>query len=72
MANYLTAAIDLELRNLGFANALEFINKVKKSYVTFCNPLLAIDVYKMGHMSQYAPGTTEVVSYLMARRRYSS
>lgn len=31
------------------------------------NPLTALDVYKMGHMSQYAPGTTYVYSYLIAR-----
>lgn len=31
------------------------------------NPLTALDVYKMGHMSQYAPGTTNVYSYLTAR-----
>jgi nicotinamide phosphoribosyltransferase len=31
------------------------------------NPLLATDVYKMGHMEQYAPGTSQVYSYLVAR-----
>ncbi len=31
------------------------------------NPLLATDVYKMGHMEQYAPHCTKVYSYLMAR-----
>jgi nicotinamide phosphoribosyltransferase len=31
------------------------------------NPLLATDVYKMGHMEQYCPGTTMVYSYLTAR-----
>jgi nicotinamide phosphoribosyltransferase len=31
------------------------------------NPLLATDVYKMGHMEQYAPGCTFVYSYLCAR-----
>lgn len=31
------------------------------------NPLLALDVYKMGHMEQYVPGCTKVYSYLMAR-----
>ncbi len=31
------------------------------------NPLLATDVYKMGHMEQYAPGTEFVYSYLVAR-----
>jgi len=32
------------------------------------NPLLALDVYKMGHMEQYAPGVTSVYSYLQARQ----
>ena len=31
------------------------------------NPLLCTDVYKMGHMQQYPPGTTKVYSYLLAR-----
>lgn len=31
------------------------------------NPLLATDVYKMGHIEQYAPGTNKVYSYLLAR-----
>lgn len=31
------------------------------------NTLLKTDVYKMGHMRQYAPGTTKVYSYLTAR-----
>lgn len=31
------------------------------------NPLLKIDVYKLGHMEQYAPDTTKVYSYLMGR-----
>lgn len=31
------------------------------------NPLLQTDVYKLGHMSQYAPGTQKVYSYLTAR-----
>lgn len=31
------------------------------------NPLLATDVYKMGHMEQYAPGCNKVYSYLTAR-----
>lgn len=34
---------------------------------TKTNPLLALDVYKMGHMEQYKPGVTKVFSYLMAR-----
>lgn len=35
--------------------------------VTQENPLLAVDVYKLGHMEQYAPGTTKVYSHLVAR-----
>lgn len=31
------------------------------------NVLLMTDVYKMGHMEQYAPGITKVYSYLQAR-----
>lgn len=31
------------------------------------NLMLATDVYKMGHMEQYPPGTTKVYSYLLAR-----
>jgi nicotinamide phosphoribosyltransferase len=31
------------------------------------NPLLALDVYKMGHMEQYAPGCNKVRSSLVAR-----
>lgn len=31
------------------------------------NPLLALDVYKMGHMEQYVPGCNKVYSYLIAR-----
>jgi len=31
------------------------------------NPLLALDVYKMGHMEQYVPGCNKVYSYLLAR-----
>jgi nicotinamide phosphoribosyltransferase len=31
------------------------------------NTLLHTDVYKLGHMVQYAPGTTDVYSYLTAR-----
>lgn len=32
------------------------------------NPLLLTDVYKMGHMEQYKPGTNKVYSYLIARK----
>lgn len=35
------------------------------------NPLLKTDVYKMGHMELYAPGTTKVYSYLVARSNKS-
>lgn len=35
--------------------------------ITHRNPLLALDVYKMGHMEQYAPGCNKVYSYLTAR-----
>jgi len=31
------------------------------------NPLLALDVYKMGHMELYCPGTEKVYSHLVAR-----
>lgn len=31
------------------------------------NLMLATDVYKMGHMEQYPPGTTRIYSYLLAR-----
>lgn len=31
------------------------------------NPLLALDCYKMEHMTQYCPGTQKVYSYLIAR-----
>lgn len=31
------------------------------------NLMLCTDVYKMGHMEQYPPGTTKVYSYLLAR-----
>lgn len=31
------------------------------------NPLLLTDAYKLGHMEQYAPGTTKVYSYLTTR-----
>lgn len=33
------------------------------------NPLLRTDVYKLGHMRQYRPGTTKVYSYLCARSK---
>jgi nicotinamide phosphoribosyltransferase len=31
------------------------------------NPLVGVDVYKMGHMEQYVPGCNKVFSYLLAR-----
>jgi nicotinamide phosphoribosyltransferase len=31
------------------------------------NPLLGLDVYKMGHMEQYVPGCNKVYSHLVAR-----
>jgi nicotinamide phosphoribosyltransferase len=34
---------------------------------TYKNPLLACDVYKMGHMVQYASGTEAVFSYMTSR-----
>ena len=34
---------------------------------TLRNPLLASDVYKLGHMTQYKPDTTKVFSYLTSR-----
>ena len=36
---------------------------------SFINTLSRTDVYKMGHMEQYAPGTSRVYSYLQARSR---
>ena len=35
--------------------------------ITKRNPLLGVDVYKMGHMEQYVPGCNKVYSYLLAR-----
>lgn len=35
--------------------------------ITQQNPLIGTDVYKMGHMEQFAPGTTKVSAYLIAR-----
>lgn len=36
-------------------------------YLNKPNILLLTDVYKLGHMQQYRPGTTKVYSYLIAR-----
>jgi nicotinamide phosphoribosyltransferase len=52
---------------MGFANVDELLNAVRQSFVTFSNPLLATDVYKMGHMEQYKQGTTKVFAYMYAR-----
>ncbi len=55
------------LNVFGFKNVEELVGAIERSFVTFANPLLATDVYKMGHMEQYAPGVTKVYSYLLAR-----
>ncbi len=67
MSNYLNELERNELRELGFSNASELIFHLKRSFVSFCNPLFEVDVYKMGHMEQMAPGVTEMTSYLIAR-----
>ena len=61
------------LSDAGFGSIEELIGRVSSSNVSLMNPLLATDVYKMGHMEQYKQGTTEVYSYLIARtdRMYS-
>lgn len=46
---------------------LEIERLTKRLLPTQRNPLLALDVYKMGHLEQYAPGCTKVFAYLMAR-----
>jgi nicotinamide phosphoribosyltransferase len=61
------AKAHIDMAEMGFDNPLDFVDMVKRTFTTFANPLLGTDVYKMGHMEQYAPGTTKVVSYLMAR-----
>lgn len=66
MANYLQEMVKLRTKQLGFDNEMDLFYYVFMDG-TFANPLLATDVYKIGHMTQYAPGTTKVVSYLMAR-----
>lgn len=60
------------LQDAGFATVDEVLALLRAANVSLANPLLATDVYKMGHMEQYRPGTTEVYSYLQARtdRRY--
>ena len=51
----------------GFDSVEDLLVRLEAANVTFMNPLLGTDVYKMGHMEQYKPGTTEVYSYLTAR-----
>ena len=51
----------------GFGSVDELLSRLESANISFMNPLLATDVYKMGHMEQYKPGTTEVYSYLIAR-----
>lgn len=41
------------------------------SSISVENPLLATDVYKMGHMEQYVPGCDKVYSYLIARSNHT-
>lgn len=54
-------------QDLGFPDLKAAVEHARKSFVSWSNPLLATDVYKMGHMEQYRPGTTKVYSYLTAR-----
>jgi nicotinamide phosphoribosyltransferase len=65
--NTLSLATSSALADLGFATVDELITSVTKSFISFANPLLATDVYKMGHMEQYKKGTTKVFAYLYAR-----
>lgn len=58
---------NINVTEMGFDSIEELIQAIHQTFVTFANPLLGTDVYKMGHMEQYAPGTTKVVSYLLAR-----
>jgi nicotinamide phosphoribosyltransferase len=55
------------LASFGFGSVDDILDRLLPLNVSFMNPLLATDVYKMGHMEQYKPGTTEVYSYLIAR-----
>lgn len=57
----------LRLQALGFGSVNDLIDRLMASNPSLMNPLLATDVYKMGHMEQYRRGTTEVYSYLQAR-----
>ncbi len=51
----------------GFDSVGELLDRLLGASVTFMNPLLGVDVYKMGHMEQYKPGTEEVYDVLVAR-----
>jgi len=50
-----------------FSQRQEIARQKARLLPTQRNPLLALDVYKMGHMEQYVPGCTTVLSYLLAR-----
>jgi nicotinamide phosphoribosyltransferase len=70
------AALEKAMKRLaaaGFSSVDELLTRLEAANVTLMNPLLGTDVYKMGHMEQYKPGTTETYSYLIARtdRKYS-
>lgn len=55
------------LSDAGFGSIDEVLDRLSSANISLMNPLLGTDVYKMGHMEQYKPGTTEVYSYLIAR-----
>ncbi len=55
------------LLDAGFNSIGDLLDRLLGADVTFMNPLLGVDVYKMGHMEQYKPGTTEVYDVLVAR-----
>lgn len=63
----LEVSVASALADMGFSSTEELMNAVRKSFISFSNPLLATDVYKMGHMEQYKKGTTKVFAYLYAR-----
>jgi nicotinamide phosphoribosyltransferase len=70
------AALEKAMKQLsaaGFGSVEELLERLSAANITLMNPLLGTDVYKMGHMEQYKPGTTETYSYLIARteRTYS-
>ena len=63
-----TQAQLLRLQNhYGFNDVGDLLDRLCAANVTFMNPMLGVDVYKMGHMEQYKPGTTEVYNVLVAR-----